>query len=144
MPFFDGDDFKLYVEGATANQFAPIKGQRELSHDTALGTYSQSTKDSGTDINGSAAIAHTVTVAYMPELPDANGATRVHTRVTNRQTLRVQIRQAPFADGNVVFDCVMRSSGYNRAYPFRDGMGIQLTLVPAAAPTVDALPTPPA
>ncbi len=144
MAFFDGDDFKLYVEGATPGQFAPIKGQRELSHDRTQNTYSRSTKDSTTDLNGAASTGHQVTVAYMPELPDANGATRVHSRVTARQTMRVQIRQAPFADSNVIFDCVMVSNGYNRQYPFRDGVGCQLTLVPAEPPTVDTLPTPPA
>lgn len=139
MAFLDGDNYKLFVEGSTAGTLALLKGQRELSHDTALGNFSRSTKDSKTDIFGSGSIGHTVTVAYLPDLPDADGATRIHTRATAHDTMRIQIREAPFAADDVVFDCVMIASGYNTAYPFRDATGKQLTLVPAAAPTVNLL-----
>jgi len=141
MPFFDGDNYQLGIESTTAGTFNVIKGQRELSHDFSMGTYSQSTKDSPVEINGSAAITHQVTLAFMPELPDATGATRLKTLALARSTVRVQIRAAPFATGTVVFDCVMRCTGFNTNYPFRDGVGVQATFVPAAAPTVDLLLT---
>lgn len=139
MAFLDGDNYKLFVEGSTAGTLALLKGQRELSHDMALGNFSRSTKDSKTDIFGAGAIGHTVTVAYLPDLPDADGATRIHTRVAAHDTLRIQIRKAPFAATDVVYDCVKIASGYNAAYPFRDAVGRQLTLVPASPPTVNLL-----
>jgi hypothetical protein len=136
MPFFNGDDHSVFIEAATAGQFNKIKGQRELSHSFAMGTYSQSTKDSPVEINGAAGVTHGITFAFMPDLPDANGATRLKTLASTRATTRIQIRNA--ADV-VVFDCVMRITGFNTDYPFRDGVGVQATLVPAAAPTVDLL-----
>lgn len=141
MPFFDGDNYQLGIEGATAGAFNVIRGQRELSHDFGMGTYSQSTKDSPVEINGSGAVSHQITLAFMPDLPDANGATRLKTLTAARGTVRVQIRAAPFATGSVVFDCVMRVTSFNTNYPFRDGVGVQVTFVPAAAPTVDLLLT---
>ena len=141
MAFFDGDNYLLGIESATPGTFNLIRGQRELGHDFSMGTYSQSTKDSPVEINGAAAITHQITLAFMPDLPDANGATRLKTLAAARGTVRVQIRAAPFATGAVVFDCVMRATSFNTNYPFRDGVGVQVTFVPAAAPTVDLLLT---
>ncbi|WP_310474102.1 hypothetical protein [Sandarakinorhabdus sp.] len=138
MPFFNGDDYFVFIESATPGTFNKIKGQRELSHSFAMGTYSQSTKDSPVELSGAAGVTHGVTFAFMPELPDSNGATRFKTLANTRASVRAQIRNA--ADV-VVFDCVMRITGFNTDYPFRDGVGVQSTLVPAAAPTVDLLLT---
>ncbi len=138
MPFFNGDDHFVFIEAATAGSFTKVKGQRELSHSFSMGTYSQSTKDSPIEINGAAGVTHVITFAFMPDLPDANGATRLKTLASSRATTRLQIRNA--ADV-VVFDCVMRVTGFNTEYPFRDGVGVQCTLSPAAAPTLDLLLT---
>jgi len=138
MAFYNGDDFTVHIESATPGTFNPIKGQRELSHDFSMGTYSQSTKDSAVEISGAAAVTHQITLAYMPDLPDANGATRLKTQAIARATVRLQIRNAA---ATVVFDCVMRCTTFNTSYPFRDGVGVQATFVPSAAPTVDLLLT---
>ncbi len=136
MAFLDGDNYTFWIESATAGTFNKVKGQRELALSSQMATYSRSTKDSATDLSGPAALSYTLTHAFMPDLPDATGATRLKTLHGLRSAIRVQIRGP--AD-YVMWDCVMLCTNLNTDYPFRDGVGVQATLVPTLAPTVNEL-----
>ena len=141
MPTLDGNNYRAFIESATAGTFNQIAGQRSLSYDTSLATYSTATKDSGAfDINGAGLLSLSLSVEVVPNLPDANGFTRCETLHNTRvNTARVQVRKSPFSGSDIVFDAPILVTGIPKGAPFNDTVSGPLTFALSGAPTVNTL-----
>ena len=140
MPKLDANNYRVYIEGVTPGTLAEIRGQRTSSCDTQSNTYSTATKDSGNwDTFNYGQNSGNLSVECVPDLPDATGFTRAETLHNTRAAARVQWRKAPFAPGDVVFDAPCIVTGINRAYPFNDVVGAQVSFQLNGQPTVNTL-----
>lgn len=137
-----GNNYRLFVQSATVGTFNEIKGQGNLKIARQTGSIDLSTKsDAPYGLAAPSSKAVTVTCAILPDLPDANGYTRVETISNDPLTPAelYQIRKAPFATGDVVFAASMYSTLSDTDFDLNAGVGTSLSLSLAAVPTVDTL-----
>jgi hypothetical protein len=136
-----GNDYRLFIEAAGGGTYNEIKGQQDLSRSGSATFYDTSTKDTGAYATKAPAQREVaLTLAMRPDLPDANGFTRLET-IANAATsapVNVQIRKAPFAVGDVVFQASMYVDLAWNA-PHNNVVSATANFSLAAAPTVDAL-----
>lgn len=133
-----GNNYRLYVnDGGT---FYEPKGQGNLTINRGQGFFSTGTKDTGSyDTQAPQLKTLGISLAMIPDLPDANGFTRMETLDATIATETYQVRKSPFTADDVVFECVMYTSMGNTDMPQNAPVGASVTLTAAEAPTVDTL-----
>lgn len=137
-----GNNYRLFIEGTTVGTLAEIKGQQSLSVSRQAATIDTSTKDDGvygTQAPGQRSL--TVDCEFLPNLPDTTGYGRLETKATaNPPTAtRFQIRKAPYATGDVVFDASMWIGNFDTTFPRNEAVKSTCQLTLESAPTVDLL-----
>lgn len=135
-----GQDFRLFVGNAAGDQFAEPRGQGNLTINRGSSPIDTSTKDSGrygTSAPGPKTL--TITQEIIPDLPDANGYTRMKALDNDGDTAVYQIREKPFAEADVVFECLMYTVFGNTGMGRTDPVGTSVELSAAEAPTVDEI-----
>lgn len=135
-----GNDYRLYVQSTTAGTYNEPKGQGNLSIGRGKAFNSSATKDQG-GVDTQTPGLRTISIKQdlVPDLPDANGYTRMETLDKSNATELYQVRKAPFATGDVVFECSMYTALDNTDFNQGSNVAVGVTLQPAAQPTVDAL-----
>jgi hypothetical protein len=138
-----GNDYRLWIESATAGTFNEIKGQQSMSLTRAAATFDTSTKDDfpyGTQGQGLRSLS--IDCNLIPNLPDANGYTRLETRSKVAGATRFQIRKGGSAGNSstdVVFDALMLITNFDADFGQNDAVKSKFQLILDTAPTVDAL-----
>jgi hypothetical protein len=140
-----GNDYRLWIESAVPGTYNMIAGQQDLAINQSGGTIDTSTKDDfpyGTAGPGLRAIS--IPYALIPNLPDANGFTRLETlsNAAVATPFNIQIRKggsAGVTPGDVVFACSCYNTDFNISHGQNDAVKATGTLVAAAAPTTNAL-----
>ncbi|MDO7843453.1 phage tail tube protein [Sphingomonas immobilis] len=135
-----GNNYRLFVQSATPDTFNQPAGQGNLSIQRGKNFSSNATKDQGgVDTQQPGLRTISLKQDLIPDLPDANGYTRMETLDQSNATEKYQIRKSPFAVGDVVFECLMYTSLDNQDFNQGESVKVGVTLAPAAQPTVDAL-----
>lgn len=135
-----GSDYRLFVQSSTAGTFNQPAGQGNLSVNRSKGFSSSATKDTdGVDTQTPGLRTISIKQDLTPDLPDANGYTRMETLDKSNASEVYQIRKKPFAVADVVFECPMYTALDNSDFNQGDSVKVGVTLQPAAQPTVDAL-----
>ena len=89
-----GNDYRLWIESAVAGTYNEIKGQTSLKINRQAGSIDTSTKDDypyGTQAPGLKTL--TIDAEVYPNLPDANGYTRLETLSKGSAPVKFQIRK---------------------------------------------------
>jgi hypothetical protein len=131
-----GRNCKLLVESAVPGTFNALSGNVNLSVSRSGNTVDTSTKDDfpyGSQASGLQNVS--ITATFRPDLPDANGYDRMVTLITGGSPFNIQIKDG----ATVVFQCSVYSTGRNNDLNQADAGEVSLTLVAAAAPTIDDL-----
>lgn len=135
-----GSDYRLFVQSSTAGTFNQPAGQGNLTVNRSKAFSSSATKDTeGVDTQTPGLRTISLAQAIVPDLPDANGYTRMETLDKSNATEVYQIRKKPFATGDVVFECSMYTSLDNTGFEQGTTLSAGVQLQPAAQPTVDTL-----
>ena len=135
-----GSDYRLFVQSTTASTFNQPAGQGNLTINRSKAFSSSATKDTeGVDTQTPGLRTLSITQAIIPDLPDANGYTRMETLDKSNAAEVYQVRKKPFATGDVVFECLMYTALDNTGLEQGTSVSAGVTLQPAAQPTVDSL-----
>jgi len=135
-----GSDYRLFIQSTTAGTFNQPAGQGNLSIDRGKGFSSNATKDQeGVDTQIPGLRTITVKQDITPDLPDANGYTRMETLDKSNAAEVYQIRKKPFGTTDVVFECSMYTSLDSSGFDQGASVRTPVTLQPASQPTVDSL-----
>lgn len=138
-----GNDYRLWIESATAGTYNLIKGQQSLSYDRNSGAIDTSTKDAFPYATSAAGLFDvSISLDGIADLPDANGFTRTETQFKSQTTTKFQIRKngaSGATPGDVVFEGLCNILGLPITYGQNDAVKYKLSLGLAAAPTIDAL-----
>lgn len=137
-----GNDYRLWIESATAGTYNEIKGQTALKINRQASSIDTSTKDDypyGTQAPGLKTL--TIDVELFPNLPDANGFTRFETLAAGTAAVNFQIRKggSAGASGDVVFAASMYIGNLDTDFGKNDVVKSTAQLSLATAPTTDAL-----
>lgn len=137
-----GNDYRLWIESATAGTYNEIKGQTSLKISRKSGEIDTTSKDDfpyGTSLNGTKAI--TIDFEIYPNLPDASGYTRFETMAAGSSPVNFQIRKggSSGSGSDVVFQALMNITSNDTEMPKNDVVKASGQLTLAAAPTTDAL-----
>lgn len=137
-----GNDYRLWIESATAGTFNEIKGQTTLKISRQAGSIDTSTKDDfpyGTQAPGLKTL--TVDVELYPNLPDATGYTRFETLSQGSAPVNFQVRKGGSAGaaGDVVFEASMYIGNFDTDMSKNDVLKVTAQLTLAAAPETDVL-----
>lgn len=137
-----GNDYRLWIEGATAGTYAEIKGQTSLKVSRNSAAIDTSTKDDypyGTQAPGLKTL--TVDCEIYPNLPDTTGYGVLETAAQGTSPKKFQIRKGGSSGSGT--DAVLEASMYIGSFDTDMGKNdvvkctFQLTL--ASAPTTDSL-----
>ena len=135
-----GSDYRLFVQSAVVATFNMPAGQGNLGIQRGKGFNSSATKDTeGVDTQTPGLRTLSIKQDIIPDLPDANGYTRMETLDKANGTEMYQIRKKPFATGDVVFEAVMYTGLDDTSFNQGTSVTVGVTLTLAEAPTVDAL-----
>lgn len=135
-----GSDYRLFLQTATAGTFVQPAGQGNLGVQRGKGFNSSATKDTeGVDTQTPGLRTVSLKQDITPDLPDANGYTRMETLDKSNATEIYQIRKKPYATGDVVFECAMYTALDSTDFNQGESVKVSVTLQPAAQPTVDLL-----
>jgi hypothetical protein len=137
-----GNDYRLWIESATPGTYNEIKGQTTLRVNRTSDKIDTSTKDDfpyGTSAPGSKAL--TIDFELYPNLPDANGYTRMETLSQGSDPVNFQIRKggSSGADADAVFEASMYIGGITTDMGRNDVVKASGQLSLAAAPVTDVL-----
>jgi predicted secreted protein len=133
-----GNDKQLFVQSATPGTFTAIAGQRDLDYQRKAGQIDLGDKNSGGyGKKGPGEFDVSITLEGVPDLPDANGLGRVDTKFKARATEIFQIRTAPFATDDVVFECECYVLDCSRSDPRNAEARYSIALGLADVPTTD-------
>lgn len=139
-----GNNYRLWLESTTPGTYNEVKGGQDLSINRNGSTIDTSTKDDfpyGTQAPGLRSVS--IPFSLIPNLPDANGYTRLETLVnaTSATPFNIQIRKGGSAGGggDVVFQSSVYCTDWNSSYGQNDALKVTGTLISAAAPTTDVL-----
>lgn len=137
-----GNDYRLWIESATAGTYNEIKGGTSLKINRQSSTIDTSTKDDypyGTQAPGLKSL--TIDGEIYPNLPDANGYGRLETASQGSEPANFQIRKGGSAGGSsdVVFEGSLYVGNFNTDFAKNDVVKCDFQLTLAAAPTVDEL-----
>ena len=137
-----GNNYRVFIESTTQGTFHQIAGQQDVSLSGSQSFANSSTKDTGAYATKVPTQRDsTLTLALRPDLPDANGFGRLES-VANAATqvpVGIQIRKAPFADGDVVFEASMFVGEFSKSMPQNDVVSASVSFGLEAAPTTDLL-----
>lgn len=136
-----GHEFKLFVDDG-AGVLNEIQGQTGLTRDSSTALINQSHKGTGKfDLQKPGRSAITFTCTGKVVLPDANGLERVHALDAADPVVseRFEIREEPFAAGDIMFAAEMFVSNFSMDHPDQDNATFSFQLTLAAAPSVDDL-----
>ena len=137
MPKLSANDYRLRVDSATPGTFTEVAGQISVNVDRGEVPYAITDKASTVEITARAVRTYIVNLEYRPDLPDASGHGRLETIFTSGAATNIQVIK--IGTPTVVFQCQMRISVMNTGSPINDVNSINVTFVPTAAPTTDAL-----
>lgn len=142
MPKLLGNNYRLYIESATAGTYNEIRGQQTLRVSRQAAVIDTSTKDDGnygTQAPGQRSL--TIDCEFLPNLPDTNGYGRLETRANANPQVATnfQIRKAPYATGDSVFQASMWIGNFDTDYPRNEAVKCTCQLTLESAPTTDAL-----
>lgn len=137
-----GNDYRLWIESSTPGTFNEVKGQTTLTINRSSESIDTSTKDDfpyGTQAQGLKTLS--IDAEVYPNLPDANGYTRLETLSQGTGVTGVQIRKggATGEDEDAVFEASMYIGSLNTDMGKNDVVKSNFQLTLAAAPTVDTL-----
>lgn len=135
-----GQDFRLFVQDVGGATFSQPRGQGDLTINRSSSPIDTSTKDSGR-YGTSAPGAKTLTISQelIPDLPDATGYTRMKTLDSSGDPEVYQIREKPFGEDDVQFECLMYTVFGNTGLGRAAAAGTSVELSAAEAPTVDEI-----
>lgn len=138
-----GNDYRLWIESAVAGTYNEIKGQQTLAMSRQSQAIDTTTKDNfpyGTQASGTKTL--TIDVDLVPDLPDANGYTRLETFSKGSAPIKFQIRKNG-SSGNsttdVVFEANMYIGGVDVTYGQNDVIKAKTQLSLESAPVTDTL-----
>ncbi|WP_076071721.1 phage tail tube protein [Sphingomonas montana] len=134
-----GNNLRLFVKAAGAETFAQPQGQGNLTINRSSSPIDLGTKDTG-QYGASAPGPKTLSLAqsFIPDLPDTAYA-RMKSLDASGDTTIYQVREKPFAEDNVVFECEMYTVFGNTDGNQNAAVGTSATLNAATAPTVDEI-----
>lgn len=140
-----GNDYRLWIESGTPGTFNQIAGQQTMTLDRQAQTIDISSKDDFPyAAQAAGARSLSIQVELLPDLPDANGFTRLETQAaqTVSTPFNVQIRKdgdAGTDPADVVFEGSVYATNFNTSFGQNDAVKASVTLVAAAAPDTDVL-----
>ncbi|MEK9211720.1 phage tail tube protein [Sphingomonas sp. 2378] len=135
-----GSDYRLFVRASDGTSFNQPAGQGNLTINRSKAFSSSATKDAeGVDTQSPGLRTLSIKQDLVPDLPDANGYTRLETLDKSNATEIIQVRKKPFAASDTVFECSMYTALDNSDYEQGSSVKVGLTFQPAAQPTIDAL-----
>jgi len=140
-----GNDYTVWVESATAGTYNQIKGQQGATVNRNAASIDLTTKDdAGYGVSAPGLRDLSIDLDIIPNLPDANGYTRLET-LCNAATIapfNIQIRKGGAA-GNGTTDVVFAGSVYGNldstGFAQNAGVTVKVKFTAAAAPTTDQL-----
>lgn len=137
-----GNDYRLWIESATAGTYNEIKGNTSIKVTRKTAEVDTTTKDDypyGTNLNGLKAIS--VDYEILPNLPDATGFGRLETLAAGNNPVNFQIRKggSTATGSDVVFQASMNIVGHDTEYPMNQPVKCSGQLSLASAPTTDLL-----
>jgi hypothetical protein len=143
MPKSDASFDWLWVQSASPGTFNAPKGQSDLNHSASRSTIETSDKQSYPDKTYQVTERdRSISLTVRPDYPDVNGIQRMESLFNSGTAEVYQIRKNG-ASGNGttdrIFECSMVISQFAKTHNKGELRSIQITLVPAAAATVDAL-----
>jgi hypothetical protein len=139
-----GNDYRLWIESAVAGTYNEVKGNTAITVNRQGGLFDTSSKDDGAyATQGPGLKAVSLSVTTRPNLPDANGYTRLETiaLTSPAPATNYQVRKGGSAGvtGDTVFQASMYVANLNTSYPLNGVLEASFELGLAAAPTIDAL-----
>lgn len=140
-----GRDYHLWIESATPGTYNVILGQVDLTVNRNQAFIDSSSKDDGTyGTQAPGQRSLTIDFSVIPNLPDANGYTRLETNALAdpQEPTMFQIRKGGTAGadpGDVVFEASMYVGDFTTAMGKDDPVRATGNLSLAAAPVTDAL-----
>lgn len=140
-----GNDYRWWVESATPGTYYEIKGQTESEIDeTSQPIDTTSKSDFPYSTSGPGPRGLTLSLGVVPDLPDANGYTRLESvaKATSPTTIKLQCRKGGASGAtpaDVVHECEWHVTARPRSFPMNGALGARFSFANAAAPTVDAL-----
>ena len=140
-----GNNYRLWLESATPGTYNEIKGQSNLVVNRSSSLIDTSSKDDGaygTQAPGLKSL--TIDVTLVPNLPDANGYTRLQTAAlaspTTASLFQIRKNGSTGADpADVVFQASMYIANLNNTLNKNAAVDASFQLSLAAPPTIDAL-----
>lgn len=138
-----GNDYRLWIESTTPGTYNEIKGQQVLAMSRQSQAIDTTTKDNfpyGTQAAGTKTL--TIDVDLVPDLPDANGYTRLETISKGSLPVKFQIRKGGSAGNSttdVVFEANMYVGGVDVTYGQNDTVKAKTQLSLESAPVIDTL-----
>jgi predicted secreted protein len=132
-----GNNLRLFVKSATGDTFTQPQGQGNLTINRSSSPIDLGTKDTG-QYGSSAPGPKQLSLAqsFIPDLPDASYA-RMKALDASGETTIYQVREKPFAEEDVVFECEMYTVFGNTDGNQNAAVGTSATLNAANAPTKD-------
>lgn len=135
-----GNNYRLYIQSATAGTYNPIGGQGDLSYSRKAQLIDVSDKNNAPyGLKAAGNFDVEISMSGIPDLPDANGLSRAETMFKTQAIEKYQIRKAPFATGDVIFEGSCYTNDCSVSFPKDAPASYTLALGLAAAPTTDLL-----
>lgn len=138
-----GNDYRLWIETDTADEYSEIKGQTSTKVNRQAGNIDTSSKEDfpyGTAAPGARAV--TLDVELLPNLPDT-AYTRLETKsqAVPQAPVKFQIRKNGSAGvtGDVVFEALLNIGNFDTDFPQNGVVKATLQLTLAEKPTIDTL-----
>lgn len=144
MPKLLGNNYRLWIESATPGTYNEVKGNTAITINRQGGLFDISSKDDGAyATQGPGLKATSLSVTVRPNLPDANGFTRLESAAlaSPQVSTNFQVRKGGSSGtgSDVVFQAAMYIANYNTSGPINGPIEVSFELGLAAAPTTDAL-----
>lgn len=140
-----GNDYRLWVESTTPGTYNMVGGQQDLAINSQAALIDISSKeDFPYAAQAPGMRTASITCTCLPDLPDANGFTRLETlaNATVPAAFNVQIRGGGSAGADpadVVFEGSVYATDFPKNFGQNAAVSTTFTLVIAEAPTVDTL-----
>lgn len=143
MPKFDASADWLWVQSATPTVFNFPRGQSDLNHSASRSTIETSDKASYPDKTYAVTERdRSISLTVRPDYPDVNGIARMEALFNSGAAEVYQVRKNGAAGNGTtdrIFECSMVISQFNKTHNKGELRSIAITLVPAAAATIDLL-----
>lgn len=140
-----GSDYRLWIESAVAGTYNEIKGQQNLTINRQSGVIDTSSKDDGAyGTTAPTQKAATLDCEIYPNLPDANGYTRLESRAlaSPQAPTKFQVRKggsSGVTPGDVVWEASQYVGNLNTEFGKNDVVKCTFQLTLESPPTIDLL-----